>query len=84
MNDIRSCSECMQDFIPDRIYEFPNCFVFWHECTPGVFTQNVFDKMKKQYWEEPKRLLLYNPNGIIESYHNPFLWFKKNEDMEDQ
>ncbi len=78
MNEIRSCCECMQDFIPDVIYEFPSCFVFWHECTPGVFTQNVFDKIKKKYfWQETRRVLPYNPNGIIESYHNPLLWFKK-------
>ena len=40
------CWNCHETFKSDERYEFPGCYVCWHECADGVMTQ-VTVKRKK-------------------------------------
>lgn len=78
-----TCHGCNQEFIPEREYVFPNGYVYWHECKPGVLTQNV-KKIEKKY--NRYVTLEYTPkenlNRLLMSCHNPS--FRKTRDVDDE
>jgi len=76
------CWGCKQEFVPDNEYVFPNYCVYWHECTPGVFTQIVVVKEKKCFWKEKETSKDKNFNRLLMSYYNPLL--RKIHDVDNE
>lgn len=75
--DIIRCFNCRLEFIPDKVYEFPNCYVYWHKCMMGTWTQISVKKEKKQVWWEKKEPSDFTLNKTLDSFYDPWTWHRK-------
>ena len=78
-----TCHGCKQEFVPETEYVFPNYYVYWHECKPGVLTQNT-KAIEKKYnrYIKLEYIAKENVNRLLMSFHNPS--FRKICNVDDE
>lgn len=64
------CDNCNQKFTPDVEYVFPNKYIYWHECIPGMLYQVVVKRVRKFYYAKEERTAKENVNYMLMKFHN--------------